>query len=156
MSRTAIALFVIASFSGAVSAQEITYRKHIRPLWQQKCAACHDAGSPYLGDFEENEAKFKAAFKGPRMDTYADLVFFVAWPDTGALQRRLDDGKSAKDGKPGNMYAYLGGTEEERQANLAVFKQWVGADGWNLNRRKARGDVPAITKEQLDKLRLAY
>ena len=37
------------------------------------------------------------------MDTYADLIFFVGWPDTGALMRRLDDGKTAADGKPGNV-----------------------------------------------------
>jgi hypothetical protein len=32
----------------------------------------------------------------------------------------------------------------------------VGEGGWNLNRWKARGDVPAITKDQLDKLQLKY
>lgn len=42
--------------------------------------------------------------------------------NTGAMMRRLDDGKGAKDGKPGNMYQHLGGTEEERQKNLALFK----------------------------------
>jgi len=32
--------------------------------------------APYLGDFDENKKKFEATFKEPRMDTYADLVFF--------------------------------------------------------------------------------
>jgi hypothetical protein len=47
--------------------------------------------------------------------------------------RRLDDGKNTKDGKPGNMYLYLGGTDQERAANLSVFKHWVG--GWTLKRK---------------------
>ena len=156
MTRNLVALFVIASFSSTVAAQEITYRKHIRPLWQEKCAGCHGTGSPYLGEFNADSKKFEAAMKGPRMDSYADMVFFVAYPDTGALQRRLDDGKSAKDGKAGNMYAYLGGTDEERQKNLALFKDWVGKDAWKMNRWVARGDVPAITKEDLDRLKMKY
>jgi hypothetical protein len=157
MSLKLVALFVISSLSCAAAAQEITYRKHIRPLWQEKCAHCHGANSPYLGEFEADKKKFEAAMKGPRMDTYADMVFFVAYPDTGALQRRLDDGKSAKDGKPGNMYAYLGGTDEERQKNLGLFREWLGgSDAWKLNRWKARDDVPAITKEDLDRLKLRY
>ena len=76
MLRVILALFLVAGVSVASWAQDITYRKHIKPLWVQKCAACHDASAPYLGDFDENKKKFEAAFKGPRMDTYADLVFF--------------------------------------------------------------------------------
>jgi len=48
--------------------------------------------------------------------------------------RRLDDGKNTKNGKPGNMYESLGGTEPERAANLKVIKDWVG--GWTLKRKK--------------------
>jgi hypothetical protein len=71
--------------------------------------------------------------------------------------RRLDDGTSPySGGKPGNMYKSLGETDAERAANLAVLKAWVGEGGWNLNRMAARGDVPALTKEQLDKLKLKY
>lgn len=33
---------------------------------------------------------------------------------------------------------------------------WVGDGGWNLNRWEPRGAVPAVTKEQLDKLKLKY
>lgn len=29
--------------------------------------------TPYLGDFNEAKKKYEATFKGPRMDTYADL-----------------------------------------------------------------------------------
>ena len=156
MLRVILALFLVAGVSTVSWAQDITYRKHIKPLWDQKCAGCHGAGSPYLGDYDEDRKKYDAMFKGPRMDTYADLVFFIGWPDTGAVQRRLDDGKSASDGKPGNMYQYLGGSEEERQKNLNLFKQWVGKDAWKLNRWKARGKVPAITKEDLDKIEVKY
>ena len=156
MSRTLLAFLLIAGAAGPAWAQDVTYRKHIAPLFQQKCAGCHGASSPNLGEFMEDQKKFAAAFKGPRMDSYADLIMFVGWPDTGAIQRRLDDGKSAKDGKPGNMYAYLGGTDEERAKNLALFKEWVGKDAWKLNRWKARGEVPAISKEDLDRIKVPY
>jgi hypothetical protein len=156
MLRVILALFLVAGVSVASWAQDITYRKHIRPLWEQKCAACHSAGAPYLGDFDEDKKKYEAQFKGPRMDTYADLVFFIGWPDTGAIMRRLDDGKNTSDGKPGNMYQNLGATEEERQKNLNLFKQWVGKDAWKLNRWEARGKVPAITKRDLDKIKVKY
>ena len=71
--------------------------------------------------------------------------------------RRLDDGSSPlAGGKPGNMYKHLGETDAERAKNLATLKAWVGEGGWNLNRWKARGDVPGVTKEQIDKLVLKY
>ena len=41
--------------------------------------------------------------------------------------------------------------EEERQRNLNLFKEWVGKDAWKLNRWQARGTVPAITKEDLER-----
>ncbi len=155
MLRAILALFLVAGVSVASWAEDITYRKHIRPLWEQKCAACHNASAPYLGDFDENKKKYEAQMKGPRMDTYADLISFIGWPDTGAIMRRLDDGKSAG-GKPGNMYQNLGATEEERQKNLNLFKQWVGKDAWKLNRLKARGKVPGLTKEELEKIQVKY
>jgi hypothetical protein len=37
-----------------------------------------------------------------------------------------------------------------------VLKAWVGEGGWNLNRMSARGDVPALTKEQIDKVKVKY
>jgi hypothetical protein len=54
------------------------------------------------------------------------------------------------------MYQNLGATEEERQKNLNLFKQWVGKDAWKLNRWEARGKVPAITKRDLDKIKVKY
>jgi hypothetical protein len=94
--------------------------------------------------------------RGPRMDTYADLIFFVGWPDTGAVMRRLDDGKNTKDGKPGNMYQYLGATEEERKKNFDLFKAWVGEEAWTHKRWDAKGDMPGVTKEELAKMKLKY
>jgi hypothetical protein len=75
------------------------------------------------------------------MDTYKNLMVFVNGKDTGALMRRLDDGKNTKESQPGNMYKWLGSTDEERAKNLGVIKEWVG--GWTL-KRKAE-----ITEEEL-------
>lgn len=156
ISKVALAIGLTVALSAPSIAQEVTYRKNIRPLMQERCLGCHGAGSPYLGDFMENEKKFRAEMKGPRMDTYADLIFFAGWPDTGALMRRLDDGKSAQDGKPGNMYQHLGATDDERQKNLALFKAWIGPGGWTLKRWNARGAVPGITREELDNIKVKY
>ena len=54
------------------------------------------------------------------------------------------------------MYKYLGETDAERAAALKLIKAWVGEEAWNLNRWAKRGEVPGITKEQLDKLKLKY
>lgn len=136
---------------GTAAATDITYREHIRPLWENRCAACHGAQSPYLGDFEENQDRYENELKGPRMDSYADLIFFVAWPDTGALMRRLDDGTNTPDGEPGNMYENLGDDEAERQRNLETFKAWVGGEeAWIMTRPHE------ITKQELERFDLAY
>ncbi len=138
------------TFNLSVMAADVDYRKDIRPLWQAKCSTCHGADAPYLGDFKAEKEKFTAAMKGPRMDTYADLLYFVAWADTGALMRRLDNGKGGADGKVGNMYQYLGATDVEREKNLAVFKAWVGEDAWTLKRRDA------VSKDELMKIKAKY
>ncbi len=156
IAKIALAIWLTVGVCDISLAQEVTYRKNIRALWLEKCSLCHGPNSPYLGDFEVAAAKYTAEMKGPRMDTYADLIFYVGWPDTGALMRRLDDGKSVKGGKPGNMYQYLGANEEERQRNLNAFKEWVGKDAWTLKRWNARGDVPGITREELDKIKVKY
>lgn len=92
------------------------------------------------------------------MDSYADLLFFVGWPDSGALMRRLDDGSSdhAKVGKPGNMYQYFGSSDRERKKNIFQFKAWIGEGAWNLNRWEQRGDVKGITKEQIGRIKVKY
>jgi hypothetical protein len=140
----------------SLASDDVTYRKDIRPLWSAKCSTCHGASAPYLGDFLEDQDKYKKMMKGPRMDTYADLIIFVGWPDTGAIMRRLDDGKNTKDGKPGNMYKYLGATDEERQKNFDLFKDWVGEEAWTHKRWDAKGDMPGVTKEELKKMKLKY
>lgn len=157
MKNTAVGLvaLMVASFSFPTQADDVTYRKDIRPLMEKKCFGCHGSGSPFYGDFKEDK-KYAAAMKGPRMDSYPYLVYFIGWPDTGALMRRLDDGKSSKSGKPGNMYNFLGANSEERQKNLKLFKAWVGEDAWVLNRWKARGSVPGVTKDQVTKMKLQY
>ena len=144
-----------AGVSASGLAAEATYTRDIKPLFEAKCAGCHGAASPYFGEFEKEPKKFAAAMKGPRMDSYADLIFFVGWPDTGALMRRLDDGANAG-GKPGNMYQFLGTTDEERRTNLQTFKAWVGPEGWILKRWQARGGVPGISREELEKIQVKY
>lgn len=147
---------VVMLLAAPVLAADVSYRKDIAPLWQSKCMACHGVQSPYLGEFKENEKKYKDQMKGPRMDTYADLISFIAWPDTGAIMRRLDDGSNTTDRKPGNMYQNLGATDEERQRNLKMFKAWIGEDAWTLKRWDKKGDVPAVTKEELSKIKAKY
>ena len=127
---------------------EVRYRSHIKSVFEARCSMCHGADSPEYREFKEDKERYKAAMKGPRMDTYPHLIYFVGWPDTGALMRRLDDGTSTKSSKPGNMYQYLGDTDTERQQNLKLFKEWVGY--WALKRWKA------ITKEELDQIRVQY
>lgn len=151
MEKVFLGFMVSGMFFIHVSAasEEITYRKHIKPLFDAKCLACHgpDSAAEYY-EFKENPEKWLKQGKGMRMDTYSHLIFYTAWPDTGSLMRRLDDGKNVKGGKPGNMYEYLGKTEEERQKNLRLFKGWVG--NWTLKRWKE------ISKENLDGIKVKY
>jgi hypothetical protein len=142
-----ILLALIAST--AAFADEITYRNDIRPLWEQKCMACHGETAPSLAEYDENKEKYKQLSQGPRMHDYANLIAFVGWPDTGALMRRLDDGANTEDRKPGNMYENLGADEAERQKNLALFKAWVGEDGWFL------GKFKELDKSTLKKMKVA-
>lgn len=150
---TSLAILLV---SAPVFGADVSYRKDIFPLWKAKCMSCHGAQSPYLGDFKEDIEKYKKMMRGPRMDTYADLIFYVGWPDTGAIMRRLDDGSNTINRKPGNMYQYLGTTDVERQANLKVFKAWVGEQAWTLKRWDKKGDFPGVTKEELGMMKLKY
>ena len=155
--KTLATALIFLSSVGAATAQEVTYRTDIAPLWKSHCIACHGAQSPERADFLLDEKGFAAKSQGPRMDSYERFIAFIAWPDTGALMRRLDDGSSQyAGGKPGNMYQYLGSTDAERAANLKLVKAWVGDGAWNLNRWNKRGDVPSISKEQLDKIKVKY
>ena len=149
-STTVLALFLgmALAMPFASEAEEVKYTTHIRQIVDANCIGCHGADSPEYPAFKADKKKYETASKGPRMDSHSYLIYYVGWPDNGAMMRRLDDGKNTKDGKAGNMYQYLGSTEEERQKNLGLFRAWVG--NWNLKR------WPDVTKEDLDALKIKY
>lgn len=157
MKKTLAIAVVTAAVAWPAQGADLSYRNDIRPLIKAQCDECHGADAPTLAEFLLDQEKYKKDKVGPRTDTYADLLQLIGWPDTGAFMRRLDDGTNTADKKPGNMYKHLGETDPERAKNLKLLKDWVGGEGsWNLNRWAKRGEVPAITKEQLDKLQLKY
>jgi cytochrome c553 len=117
----------------SLSMAQVTYQKNIRSIMEARCSMCHGSQAPLIDDFKKDKDKYVRQNKGPRMDSYSLLIEFVKGKDAGAIMRRLDDGKSKDDKKPGNMYIFLGKDEEERQKNLKVFKEWVGS--WNLKRK---------------------
>ena len=137
-------------------AENITYSQHIQPLWQARCASCHGPSSVYWGEWQKHKDAYKKQNKGPRMDTYAELLHFVGWPQTGALVRQLDDGRSNGKGKAGGMYQHLGANDAERQANLQLFKAWVGVDAWSGKHWQPKKDLPGVSKSELERLKLAY
>jgi mono/diheme cytochrome c family protein len=138
MSRMILAVFVILVMSVPVfAADTVTYEKDIKGIVAKQCLSCHGSDAPSMEEFKRGEDGYKKKMKGPRYDTYANLMVVVKGSDAGALMRRLDDGKYTKDGKPGNMYTYLGSTDAQRSANLETFKKWVGS--WSLKRRKELG-----------------
>jgi hypothetical protein len=147
-----------AAIALPVMAAEVTYRADVEPMLKKLCNDCHAApDAPSMAEFKLDEEKYKKAKVGPRTDTYEHLLQLINGKSTGAFMRRLDDGTNPlAGGKPGNMYKYLGETDAERAANLKMLKDWVGEGGWNLNRMAARGDVPALTKEQMDKVKVNY
>ena len=149
LTANVLALGIVLNSVSAVHSEDITYRKDIKPLFDTKCAMCHGTNAaPEYQAFKEEKEMWVSKGMGMRMDTYSHLIFFTAWPDTGALMRRLDDGKGSSEGKPGNMYTHLGGTDEERQRNLTLFKEWVGS--WTKKRWNE------ITKEELDGIKVKY
>jgi hypothetical protein len=141
--RTAIlltAIFCLAT--GFAYAQDVRYNADIKPIFDAKCAgSCHADGALEYEAWKKDSAKLKENMVGMKMDTFRSITDFVLWPNTGALMRRIDNGQNTKDGKPGNMFEYLGDTPEEREKNLAVFKKWVPV--WSLGR------LNDLTKEQI-------
>ena len=118
--KLAATLFLFLG-AGAVTAQEVTYRTVMAPLWRSQCIACHGAQSPERADFLLDEKGYSDKSQGPRMDSYERFIAFVGWPDTGALMRRLDDGTSQHaGGKPGNMYLHLGSTDPRIKSVLRI------------------------------------
>ena len=134
VSGVVLLILFIAGTVIAAGKAEVTYEKDVKKIISEHCLSCHGSDAPTMEAFKKDEEGFKKAMKGPRLDTCANTMVMVNGSDTGALMRRLDDGKSNKDGKPGNMYNYLGGTEGEKMANLKVIKDWIG--GWTMKRKK--------------------
>jgi hypothetical protein len=143
-----ISMGLFASLAIVANAEEITYTTHIKRIIDVQCLSCHGKNAPEHGDFKKGKEGFTKRGLGPKMDSYVHLVSYAGWPDSGAIMRRLDDGKNTKDGKPGNMYHYLGVTEDERQRNLQMFKAWVG--NWSLKR------FPEMTREDLVGISVKY
>jgi hypothetical protein len=148
------AAVILSSIAASAIAQDVTWRKDVQPIVAAKCAGCHGSAKPEFAEWMVQREKDKNL--SPRMDTYAHFMNYVVWPATGAMMRRLDDGKGADGGKPGNMYLFLGADDAERAANLKTIKAWLGEGAWNLNRWEARGKVPGITREQIDKVKAPY
>jgi len=142
----AAALAALASIPA--QADEISWNDTINPIFEKHCIACHGSDAPEYADFKKDKAAWFKKGIGMRMETYSHLLSFVGWPNTGALMRRLDDGTGSIEGKTGNMYLHLGSDERERQANLAIFKQWVG--NWNLKKWSE------VSKSELNNLKVKY
>jgi mono/diheme cytochrome c family protein len=140
-----VAAWALAAVTGSAAAQSVTYENTVKKILAERCMACHGAGSPTLAEFDKDKDGWKKKMKGPRFDSYANLMILVNGSDAGALMRRLDDGKNTKDGKPGNMHVWLGSSDAERAQRLGVMKQWVG--NWSLKRRKelTEGELRSIT-----------
>lgn len=145
--KQTIATICILAFLGtaayAGSHGRVTFSNDVRPIMENQCFMCHGESSPSLEEFDADQETYEARNQGPRMSTYEEVIVFVKGEDAGALMRRLDDGSNTADGNPGNMYGYLGPTDEARDENLAVFKEWVGH--WTLKRS---GDLTEKDMEQ--------
>jgi hypothetical protein len=149
MNKIIAAIGLTVLMAGAASAQDITWSNNIKAIVEKQCLTCHGPDSaPEYPQFKKEKEKWLAKDLGMRMDTYSHLVAFVGWPNTGAMMRRLDDGKGSKAGKSGNMYEHLGADEEERQINLAIFKSWIG--NWSLKR------LAETTKDDLTGIKVKY
>lgn len=132
-SAVAAALSACATAPAPTGPKAITYDNTIKNIMTERCMACHGSDAPLIDEFNKDKKGYEAKLKGPRMDSYENLMTFINGSDAGALMRRLDDGKSTKDGKPGNMYVNLANDDAGRAARLAQIKTWVGS--WNLKKR---------------------
>lgn len=140
-----VAAWALAAVTGSAAAQSVTYENSVKKILADRCMGCHGAGAPTLAEFGKDKEGWQKKMKGPRFDNYANLMILVNGSDAGAFMRRLDDGKNTKDGKPGNMYVWLGSSDAERAQRLGVMKNWVG--NWSLKRRKdlTEGELRSIT-----------
>jgi len=147
-----LVILLTAGVIGYAASQEqgaVTYEKDVKSIISKRCLLCHGSNAPTIEEFNKDKEGFKQKNKGPRMDTYENLMIFVNGTDTGALMRRLDDGKNTKDAKPGNMYKWLGATDEERAKNVETIKNWVG--GWTLKRSADITDTERKAIKALEK-----
>ena len=135
----------MALLFGPAAAQSFTYENTVKKIIAERCAACHIQGAPTLAEFDKDKEGWTKKFKGPSLADYKNVMILVKGSDAGALMRRLDDGKNTKDGKPGNMYNYLGKDADDRAERLEKIKKWVG--NWTLKRRKdlSEAELAAIT-----------
>jgi hypothetical protein len=135
-----MAAATLAAFCSGAAADGVTYENTVKKIFAERCANCHSTakGAPTMEEFGKDKAGYAKKFKGPKMDDYASVMVMVNGSDAGALMRRLDNGKNTKDGKPGNMYNYLGKDAGERAERLEKVKQWVGH--WSLKRRNELSD----------------
>jgi hypothetical protein len=145
MGRLIVAAVVIMSAVPVFAGEAVTYEKDIKGIIAKQCLSCHGSDAPTMEEFKKDQEAYKKKGMGPKADTYVNLMVMVNGSDTGALMRRLDDGKNTKDGKPGNMHPHLGSTDAERSANLETFRKWVG--NWTLKRNKelSKEELEAIT-----------
>ena len=148
MKNVLAALAITSLTAAAAQAEEITWSGTIWQVFDRHCIACHGSDAPEYAAFKKDKDAWLKKGIGMKMETYSHLVSFVGWPNSGALMRRLDDGKGSKEGKAGNMYRHLGADEQERQANLDLFKNWVGS--WNLKR------WADISKDELGSIKAKY
>lgn len=135
-------------WTAQAQAAEVTWQKDIKPLFDKNCLGCHGEKSPEHDEFARDKKRYSDKNIGMRMDSYSHLITYVGWPYTGALIRRLDDGTTRADKKPGNMYEHLGANDAERKANLAIFKSWVGS--WNVKRWSD------VSKEELNAIKAKF
>ena len=88
------------------------------------------------------------------MDTHENKFVLISYSDSGAFIRRHDDGTSQSAGsKSGNMYKHLRQAETERAKTKDVLKARLGEGTWSRNRREVCGDVPAMTKAEMEQLK---
>ena len=147
--KSILAAVILTAFTATlVQAEETTWSGTVKNVFEKNCIACHGSDAPEYAAFKKDKDAWLKKGVGMRMETYSHLVSFVGWPNSGALMRRLDDGKGSKEGKPGNMYQHLGSDEQERQTNLALFKNWVG--NWNLKR------WADVSKDEQNGLKVRY
>lgn len=139
MNKIMILGLAVSALAGCVTgtpqtaSTTITYNNTIKMIMAERCMGCHGPDAPLIEEFNKDKKGYEAKSRGPRMDTYENVMTFINGSDAGAMMRRLDDGKNTKDGKPGNMYVQLANDDAGRAARLELIKKWIGS--WNLKKR---------------------